>query len=122
MPLDAHELANFWGQTPFSVGLSTWTVQKPVDKRVLRGRYEAFIKRFSGLHCIGAQALLELACRHSFSEHQRSVAGADCSTVRLIDASATSSDERVLSRTIFRSTEPLTPVNPSCSELLSVTR
>ena len=48
--------------------------------------------------------------------------GADCSTERLIEASALSSDERVLSTTTFRRIEPLTPVNPSCSEPLSVSR
>jgi len=51
---------------------------------------------------------------------QRSEGGMDCSTVRLMDASALSSDERVLSTMIFRNADPLTPVNPSCSEPLSV--
>lgn len=36
----------------------------------------------------------------------------DCSTMRLMEASALSSDRRVLSTTTFRSIEPLTPVNP----------
>jgi len=53
---------------------------------------------------------------------QRSEEDADCSTVRLMDASALSSDERVLSTMIFRNADPLTPVNPSCSEPLSLGR
>lgn len=44
------------------------------------------------------------------------------STVRLMEARAASSDERVLSTTIFRSIDPLKPVRPSCSEPLSVMR
>ena len=44
------------------------------------------------------------------------------STVCLMAASVFSSDDRVLSTTIFRSIEPFTPVSPSCSELFSVSR
>jgi DoxX-like family len=39
--------------------------------------------------------------------------------MRLIEASALSSDRRVLSTTTFRSIEPLTPVSPSCCEPFS---
>ena len=47
---------------------------------------------------------------------------AECSTVCLIEASARSSDVRVLSTTAFRSREPLTPVSPSCCDPFSVNR
>src|SRR4029453_12789807 len=45
-----------------------------------------------------------------------------CSTARLMEASALSSERRVLSTTIFRSIAPLTPVRPSCCELFSVNK
>jgi hypothetical protein len=43
-------------------------------------------------------------------------------TVRLIDRSAFSSDARTLSTTTLRTSDPFAPVNPSCSELFSVSR
>ena len=53
---------------------------------------------------------------------QRPETGADCSTAFLMEASAVSSPDRVLSTTIFRSIEPVNPVNPSCSDPLRVSR
>jgi hypothetical protein len=54
--------------------------------------------------------------------HPRQRRGTDCSTKRLIETRALSSDERVLATATFRRIEPLMPVRPSCCEPFSVSR